>query len=229
LYPATGPRYHFPAYECTDFTHHPLPVSPILGTPGDVLGFLAQCDLRAGRHAPQVSVPNLRPAPPHIESHRARVGRIESQHTGSLAADVTVTQAPTTVTIQLASAESGEWQIQSSGVVVAAPEPVTYSVKEFGTPMRAYALGLGTEAGLPIAIRVPVHDATAATLGATAWASIIAFDSLGSSLVAGDTNSRKDRMTKPHQVWAARHRRSAVVSTSCSSAFANTTTTMPGF
>lgn len=97
-------------------------------------------------------------------------GRVITETT--IAADVTVTQAPTTVTIQVAAPESGEWQVQSSGVVVPAPESVTYSVVEFGTPMRAYALATGTGAGLPIAIRVPVHDSTAATVGATVWASI---------------------------------------------------------
>lgn len=97
-------------------------------------------------------------------------GRVIDEST--VASDVTVTQAPATVTITVAAPQAGAWQLRGTGVDVASPEPVAYAVQEYGTPMRAHALASGTSAGLPIAIRVPVHDAASGAIGAVVWASV---------------------------------------------------------
>ena len=51
---------------------------------------------------------------------------------------------------------------------------------------------------------------------------------LAASTTSGNTRPNSCRMTAPHHVLAASTRLPAVVSTSCSAAFASTTTTVPG-
>lgn len=98
-------------------------------------------------------------------------GRVISETTA--ASDVTVTHSAAAVTIRVSQPEAGTWQVRSTGVTVPSPEPVTYEVLEFGTAMRAHALVAGSQAGLSLVVRVPVHDATAAVRDARVWATII--------------------------------------------------------
>lgn len=76
--------------------------------------------------------------------------------------DISVDEQPTTVTIDIESPEPGEWELTATGIEVpAGPEPVSYAVEEFDTPLRAgLTVSTGGEAGLPLSISAGLAGAS---------------------------------------------------------------------
>jgi len=98
-------------------------------------------------------------------------GRVINEST--VAPDVEVTQAATSVTITVDAPEAGTWQLQATGVSVPAPEPVTYDVIETGTAVRSEldATNVGA-AGAPIVVRFSLTDDSAGLVGGTGEATV---------------------------------------------------------
>lgn len=84
-------------------------------------------------------------------------GRVITETT--VASDVHVFQAPTSVKITIDAPQAGTWQVQATAASVPAPESVTYDVVETGTTVRSDLVATNTGgAGAPIVARFSVTD-----------------------------------------------------------------------
>jgi hypothetical protein len=98
-------------------------------------------------------------------------GRVISETTQ--ATDVQVVQAATSVKIIVTAPTAGVWQINGTGITVAAPEPVTYQVDERDAAIGAdVSVGGLNEAGTPLRVRASITDVGTGIPNATVVATI---------------------------------------------------------
>lgn len=77
----------------------------------------------------------------------------------TIAPDVHVVQAPTSVKITVDAPQAGSWQLQATAASVPAPESVTYDIVETGTAVRSDLVATNTGgAGAPIVARLSMTD-----------------------------------------------------------------------